>query len=182
MSLLLLLLLELRVGNIEANRRSLDRCGLALELDALGIPRTELRQWVFIARYTSQYSTSLISEPDRDGSVSYGIFQMSDRIWCQSKTNQITSENICKVLCEDLLSDDIKESVMCAQIAKHEMGWTPWPAHRLSLFANPPSIDDCFTRDPLNRTANANPTAQLDFSDINRRIGLSDPTSKREFL
>lgn len=180
----LVLLVQLRLDNRAVSARVMDRCSLALEMDALGVPRSDLARWVFLALDSSEFRTDLVSEANKQDVRRYGIFQLDDSIWCKSKKN-IKSQNICKINCEELLSDEIKESVRCAQIAKHEQGWLPWPGHRHYLFAHPRSIDDCFTEPHVNRTAAdtaSPPVSLLDSSNTSNNIGLADECNKREFI
>lgn len=180
----LVLLVQLRLQNGTVSAKVMDRCSLALAMDALGVPRTDLARWVFLALDSSEFRTDLVSEADEQDVRRYGIFQLDDSIWCKSKNN-IKSQNKCKINCEELLSDDIEESVICAQIAKSEQGWLPWPGHRHHLFANPRSIDYCFTEPHVNRTAAETPPppeALLDLSNTSNNIGLADGSTKREFM
>ncbi|KAH8394832.1 hypothetical protein KR222_007607, partial [Zaprionus bogoriensis] len=142
-AILSLLLLQLKLTAGAGGERVLDRCTLAREMDALGVPRSDLARWVFLAEDSNGFHTDLISKPDVHGVRRWGLFQMNDKNWCKSKFHK--SQNICKKDCEKLLGSDIKDAVKCALIAKHEQGWLPWPRHTHYLFAHPESIEDCFT-------------------------------------
>lgn len=179
----LVLLVQLRLLNRTVSAIMMERCSLALAMDALGVARYDLARWVFLARDSSEFRTDLVSNANNQEVRRYGIFQLDDSVWCKSKNN-INSQNICKINCEELLSDDIEESVRCAQIAKHEQGWLPWPGHRHYLFANPQSIDDCFTEPHVNRTAAENsalPIDLLNLSNTRNSLGIEGQSTKREF-
>lgn len=178
----LVLLVQLKLQNRTVSAKVMDRCSLALAMDALGVPRSDLARYVFLALDSSQFRTDLVSEADEQDVRRYGIFQLDDRIWCKSKNN-IKSLNICNINCEELLSDDIEESVICAQIAMAVQDWLPRPQYSHYLFENPQNIDDCFTELHFNRTAAGSPSPLvLDLSNTSNNIGLADGYNKREFL
>lgn len=176
----LVLLVQLRLHNSTVRAKVMDRCSVALATDALGVPRDELAQWVFLALDSSEFRTDLVSKANKQDVRRYGIFQLDDSVWCKSKNN-INSQNICKINCEDFLSDDIKESVRCAQVAKHEQGWLPWPGHSHYLFANPRSIDDCFTGPHVNRTAIENPPLPVELPNTRNNLGVANECTKGDF-
>lgn len=178
-------LLLLRLDKVAAEIQ-LDRCSLAQQMDALGVPRHDLARWVFLAADASDYRTQLVSQPNASGIRSYGIFQLDNVSWCQEKDGPI-SKNLCKMDCDLLLSENIRDSVLCAEIAKYEMGWLPWPGHRHYYFAHLPSIDDCFeqqTADNKEGSVNGTTTEQLHqlHSRIGHNIGLPNLQHKSEFL
>ncbi|XP_034476744.1 kelch-like protein 40b isoform X1 [Drosophila innubila] len=140
--LTLLAVLQVFLGGTEG-ARILDRCTLALEMDELGVPRSDLARWVFIADSASSFRTEVISQPNPDGSKNYGLFQISNRYWCQSLPG-IPSKNICNVNCDQLLTDNIKASVDCVLKIKEREGWNPWPALNDFESFGMTSIDDCF--------------------------------------
>lgn len=186
----LMQLLLLRIDKV-ASQIQLDRCSLAQQMDALGVPRHDLARWVFLAADASDYRTQLVSQPNASGIRSYGIFQLDNLSWCQERNGPI-SKNLCKMHCDLLLSENIRDSVLCAEIAKYEVGWLPWPGHRHYLFAHPPSIDDCFEEQTadhkegsVNGTAMGGTTTeqlrQL-HSTVGHNIGVPDLQHKSEFL
>ncbi|XP_017063418.1 lysozyme X [Drosophila eugracilis] len=139
--------------------RTMDRCSLAREMASMGIPRDQLAKWACIAERESNYRTSVVGPPNSDGSNDYGIFQINDRYWCQPSNGKF-SHNGCDVDCDELLSDDITESVKCAQTVLREHGfpaWTTWKYCNGYL----PSIDDCF---PSGFSANQNAYSSALFS------------------
>ncbi|XP_037941604.1 lysozyme P-like [Teleopsis dalmanni] len=122
--------------------RVLSRCDLAREMHKLGVLKQELPVWVCIARYESKYNTSAIGRLNGNWSNDFGIFQISDRFWCVSSPNR-TSLNLCAVDCKLLLSDDIRESVRCAQTVKKLQGWKAWAVYR-ACNRILPNVNECF--------------------------------------
>ncbi|XP_017103995.2 lysozyme S [Drosophila bipectinata] len=121
--------------------RTLDRCSLAREMSNLGVPRDQLDKWTCIAQHESDYRTWVVGPANSDGSNDYGIFQINDLYWCQPEGR--FSYNECGLSCNDLLSDDITNSVRCAQKVLSQQGWGAWSVwHYCSGWL--PSIDECF--------------------------------------
>ncbi|XP_075165006.1 inactive lysozyme 1A-like [Haematobia irritans] len=124
--------------------RILNRCSLAKEMYAMGVPKTELPHWVCIAKYESSFRTGVVGPTNANGSKDYGIFQINNKYWCHSKKNNRHSHNQCKVDCNDLLSDNIKKSVACARKIKAQQGWRAWMAWQKHCNQPLPNINDCF--------------------------------------
>ncbi|XP_037813933.1 lysozyme 1B [Lucilia sericata] len=122
--------------------KTFTRCSLARAMYALGVPKSELARWTCIAKYESHYRTHVVGPANTDGSHDYGIFQINDRYWCKP-SNGRSSHNGCNVYCDDLLEDDISESVYCAQHVKSKQGWSAWTTWA-KCNGNLPSIDECF--------------------------------------
>ncbi|XP_050741955.1 lysozyme S [Drosophila biarmipes] len=121
--------------------RTLDRCSLAREMSDLGVPRDQLDKWTCIAQHESDYRTWVVGPANSDGSNDYGIFQINDLYWCQADGR--FSYNECGLSCNSLLSDDITNSVRCAQKVLSQQGWSAWSVwHYCSGWL--PSIDECF--------------------------------------
>ncbi|XP_020801517.1 lysozyme S [Drosophila serrata] len=121
--------------------RTLDRCSLAREMSNLGVPRDQLDKWTCIAQHESDYRTWVVGPPNWDGSNDYGIFQINDLYWCQADGR--FSYNECGLSCNALLTDDITNSVRCAQKVLSQQGWSAWAVwHYCSGWL--PSIDECF--------------------------------------
>ncbi|XP_034103467.1 lysozyme E-like [Drosophila albomicans] len=119
--------------------RNMDRCSLAREMSNLGVPRDQLARWTCIADQKSNYRTSAVGPKNSDGSQDYGIFQISSLFWCQPANGRF-SHNECSINCKDLVTDDITNSVRCAQKILGKQGWSAWAGCDGSL----PSIDGCF--------------------------------------
>ncbi|XP_017104049.2 lysozyme X-like [Drosophila bipectinata] len=122
--------------------RTMDRCSLAREMSARGIPRGELARWACIAEHESSYRTGVVGPANSDGSNDYGIFQINDLYWCQPPSGKF-SHNGCHINCNDLLTDDITNSVRCAQTVLGAQGWSAWSTWHFCS-GNLPPIDDCF--------------------------------------
>ena len=126
--------------------RILNRCSLAQELLKFGIAKQDLAIWSCIASFESRFNTSAIAHNGK-WSTDYGLFQISDRYWCQTDNLHETrhSENRCKIDCQRLLSDDIRESVRCALIVKKLQGWRVWAAFNgICGRRKLNEIDECF--------------------------------------
>ncbi|XP_017059465.1 lysozyme X [Drosophila ficusphila] len=129
--------------------RTMDRCSLAREMYRLGVPKSQLARWTCIARHESDYRTHVVGPPNSDGSNDYGIFQINDRYWCQPASGKYSS-NGCNINCNELLTDNIRNSVRCAQKVQGEQGWTAWATWEYC--SGPlPSIDDCFNCNSYER-------------------------------
>ncbi|EDW76969.1 uncharacterized protein Dwil_GK12043 [Drosophila willistoni] len=122
--------------------RTLNRCTLAREMAARGVPRDQLARWACIAQRESDYRTWVVGPANSDGSNDYGIFQLNNLYWCQPANGRF-SHNGCRISCNDLLTDDITNSVRCAQRVLSEQGWGAWSTWRFCN-GNLPSINDCF--------------------------------------
>ncbi|XP_030375509.1 lysozyme D-like [Scaptodrosophila lebanonensis] len=122
--------------------RTMDRCSLAKEMSALGVPRDQLARWTCIAEHESSYRTGVVGPTNSNGSNDYGIFQINNYYWCQPADGRF-SYNECSLSCNALLTDDITNSVRCAQKIQGQQGWTAWSTwHYCS--GSLPSIDSCF--------------------------------------
>jgi len=121
--------------------RKLDRCSLAREMANLGVPRDQLSMWTCIAEHESSYRTGITGKKNKNGTNDYGIFQINNKYWCLSDTR--SSHNMCKISCNDLLTDDITNSVRCARKVQEKQGWKAWSTLKFCE-GNLPSIDDCF--------------------------------------
>jgi len=122
--------------------RKMDRCSLAKEMDKLGVPRDQLAKWACIAERESSFKTDAVGRSNPDGSISYGIFQLNDLYWCQS-SNKKFSHNSCGTSCNEILKDDINQSVRCAQKVLAQQGWSAWSSWK-SCSEGLLSIDSCF--------------------------------------
>ncbi|EDW00906.1 lysozyme P [Drosophila grimshawi] len=155
----LLMVLQLILAGTAEGQRILDRCTLAVKMDELGVPRDELARYVFIARELSNFRTNAVSSPDPQNYRNYGIFQISDGWWCLSD-KRLSTINICKVDCEQLLSDNIRASVKCAQEIKKTHGWDAWQNVMVRYDeSGQTSVDDCFPEETSVQVSTANDTA-----------------------
>ena len=122
--------------------KTFTRCSLAKEMARLGVPRSELPQWVCIAKHESSYRTGVVGPTNKNGSNDYGIFQINNYYWCKPANGRF-SHNECKVSCNSLLTDDITASVKCARQVKRQQGFTAWSTWKYCKGPQP-SINDCF--------------------------------------
>ncbi|XP_055906822.1 lysozyme 1B-like [Eupeodes corollae] len=120
------------------------KCELARAMYRLGVPKSELRDWVCLAKGESSYNTKAINHSNSDGSSDWGIFQVNDRYWCKPSDRRQQSENICKVSCNDLMQDNITKAVKCARVIKKEQGFEAWVAWTGKCRTYKPSIKECF--------------------------------------
>lgn len=115
-----------------AQTRRLQPCELAGQLYILDIPKVELPLWLCIAEFESRFNTDVIGNRNQDGSLDYGIFQISDKFWCKPKnvsTIMYHYYNECDVDCVDLIKDDITQAVKCAKRIKQKQGWNAWSVY-----------------------------------------------------
>uniref|UniRef100_A0A8C6Z3L0 lysozyme n=1 Tax=Nothoprocta perdicaria TaxID=30464 RepID=A0A8C6Z3L0_NOTPE len=101
--------------------KALGRCQLAQLLQELdGYRGYSLADWLCMAFYESNFDTAAKSV-NADGSTSFGIFQINNRLWCTDERSP--SENLCRVACTDLLTSDITDDIICAKkIVRHPQG------------------------------------------------------------
>jgi len=126
-----------------------DRCQLARDLrDRFKFPASDISQWVCLARWESNYNTSAVGSLNWDGSWDHGLFQISDAYWCSRSG---PADGACWVTCDDLRSDDIYSSVICAKriFKQHQRltgnGFNAWVAWRQHCQGDTDSYTaDCF--------------------------------------
>ncbi|XP_037813930.1 lysozyme P-like [Lucilia sericata] len=104
------------------------RCSFIREMSSLGVPKDDLARWACIARHESSFDTTVIkAQNSPKDSQDYGVFQINDKYWCKPSSGHF-SYNMCKVSCNDLLSDDINASMTCALKVLGQQGWSAWPS------------------------------------------------------
>ncbi|XP_012647047.2 sperm acrosome membrane-associated protein 3 [Microcebus murinus] len=127
--LALALLLSCLLPSSEA--KVFSRCELARELQDYGLDGYRgysLAEWVCLAYFTSGFNTAAVDH-EADGSTNNGIFQINSRKWCKNLTPQAI--NRCRMYCSDLLSSDLKDTVICAmKIVQEPLGMGSWEAWR----------------------------------------------------
>ncbi|KAL0278123.1 UNVERIFIED_CONTAM: hypothetical protein PYX00_000032 [Menopon gallinae] len=112
--------------------KTYERCELARELKNVhGVTSMrELATWVCIAYHESRYKTDAVNRQNPDGSADYGIFQINNRYWCSPPGTG------CKITCQSLLTDSIKEDFKCSKkvFAEHQKisgdGFTAWTTYK----------------------------------------------------
>lgn len=91
--------------------RIFDRCELARELrEKQNIPVEKVGNWVCLARFASDYTTSHSNDEHR------GIF-LIHKSWCDG------SAIGCDITCDKLLDDDISDDVTCMKQIHTELGY-----------------------------------------------------------
>ncbi|XP_073812669.1 lysozyme 1B-like [Musca autumnalis] len=114
----------------EAQTRRLQPCEFAGQLYILDIPKEELPLWLCIVQYESRFNTHVIGSRNTDGSLDYGIFQISDKYWCRPPKEPLFHYfNECNVDCMDLMQDDITAAVQCAKLIRKQQGWSAWSVY-----------------------------------------------------
>ncbi|KAL1132687.1 hypothetical protein AAG570_010639 [Ranatra chinensis] len=115
-------------------------CQLAKELIKDGVPMKDVPDWLCLAKAVSQMDTSRTTGPAKDGSYSYGIFQIPSNEWC-TKGKQ---GNKCNVKCEDLVAGSLLPSVQCSQLIYSQKGFQFWDGWVKSCKDKPlPDIHGC---------------------------------------
>ncbi|XP_022235554.1 uncharacterized protein LOC111083356, partial [Limulus polyphemus] len=76
--------------------------------------------------WESRYDTS-VEKRNSDGTANHGLFQISDRYWCQS-SQRSPSINICQLSCNELRDDDIYDDVNCVLEMFHRHEFNIWPS------------------------------------------------------
>lgn len=133
-----LLLIALVVLADRSTGKVFTRCSLAKELKRLGVAVSDIPYYVCIAKRESKYNTNA----GADGHEKfYGLFQISGYDWCSPSSNSY-SQNFCKVNCNNLLTNDISESIKCAQLIKKKQGWQAWSGYKACK--SPVEVQDCF--------------------------------------
>ncbi|XP_044741902.1 lysozyme-like [Chrysoperla carnea] len=123
-------------------------CELATELsNKFDMKYKEIQNWVCIAKTSSNFDTSRKEHFSKKRIYYHGLFMISDRYWCSHGANR-TQENICKVRCSELRSDDIAASVNCARTIYKEGGnsYKRWGKTAKDCKNNLPNLRHCFTK------------------------------------
>ncbi|XP_003793632.1 alpha-lactalbumin [Otolemur garnettii] len=84
-------------------------------------------EWMCTLFHTSAFNTGAIVQ--NDGSTEYGLFQISDKLWCKSKQTP-HSRNICGISCDKLLDNDLTDDIKCAKKILDIKGIDYWLAHK----------------------------------------------------
>ncbi|XP_069161129.1 lysozyme C-like [Procambarus clarkii] len=88
-----------------------EKCELATVLEKThNMTRGEVKKWVCIAQYESTFNTTAVNHGNWDGSKDYGLFQLSNKFWCDDARK---GKNVCRIPCTDLLDDDLTDDLAC---------------------------------------------------------------------
>uniref|UniRef100_A0A1I8MJ59 lysozyme n=1 Tax=Musca domestica TaxID=7370 RepID=A0A1I8MJ59_MUSDO len=132
------------------------RCSLAQELYSKHrFPLQDIATWVCIAEHQSSLDTRAVGRNNGDGSVNYGLFQISDRYWCSDVAPQ---EKACKMACQKLMDDDLTDDVACVRTIYDEHtrisgdGFNAWVVYSTRCQnQNIEHIRQCFDSKVLDR-------------------------------
>ncbi|KAM5289232.1 alpha-lactalbumin [Ctenodactylus gundi] len=104
------------------------KCELSQALKALdGHRGVTLAEWICIIFHMTGYDTQTIVK--NNGSRDYGLFQISDKDWCESSQSP-QSRNLCGISCDEFLDDDLTNDIMCAKKILEREGIDRWLAHK----------------------------------------------------
>ena len=119
------------------------QCEAARQLVIARISRSFISNWVCLMKYESGMNTHLVTGPKRGSSYSYGILQINSAEWC---TRGHRGGN-CDKRCEDYLSDDIQEDIVCAKKIFDQHGFKAWDGWVKNCKNKPlPNLAHCFRR------------------------------------
>ncbi|XP_055910463.1 lysozyme c-1-like [Eupeodes corollae] len=108
----------------------------------MGIPRSDLPDWVCLVRYESNFKTTA-TNTNKNKTKDWGIFQINDRWWCKPDDGR-QSHNGCNINCSSLLKDDITAAVNCAKRVKKEQGFKAWYGWKSHCQTTKISVNECF--------------------------------------
>uniref|UniRef100_A0A8D2JH31 Glycosyl hydrolases family 22 (GH22) domain-containing protein n=1 Tax=Varanus komodoensis TaxID=61221 RepID=A0A8D2JH31_VARKO len=108
------------------------RCELAHVLKNNGMDNYagySLANWICMTFFETGFDTEAVDH-HKDGTKDYGIFHINNGWWC--KDEDTMSENLCTMLCSDLLTPNIEDDITCAKrIVKDPQGMGSWYAKAL---------------------------------------------------
>uniref|UniRef100_A0A1A9VFF1 lysozyme n=1 Tax=Glossina austeni TaxID=7395 RepID=A0A1A9VFF1_GLOAU len=102
------------------------RCELARELyEEHNIPIEQVATWICIAQHESHFNTSAVGHRDGDGSIAYGLFQISNLRRCSNKRYGLNR------LIDDNITDDVEciKRIYKEHAALFGGGFTAWTAY-----------------------------------------------------
>ena len=95
---------------------------------------TNFNSGVCLARWESEYDSSVIGKLNWDGSEDHGLFQISDKWWCARKEEDRWDKG-CLITCDKLRDDDLEDDIRCVKTIYQERknmrdcgfcAWTAW--------------------------------------------------------
>lgn len=117
------------------------QCEAARQLAIARISRSFISNWVCLMKYESRMDTHLVTGPKRGSSYSYGILQINSAEWCTRGHRG----GKCNKRCEDYLSDDIQEDIVCAKKIFDQHGFKAWDGWVKNCKNKPlPNLAHCF--------------------------------------
>ncbi|KAI1299250.1 Lysozyme [Halotydeus destructor] len=98
-------------------------CALANELVSVyRFKRNTIYDWVCLVEAESTFETDVLGKLNQDGSIDYGLFQISDAYWC-SPPGPFSE---CNVDCSKLIDDDLRDDVRCVRVIYKRHGFSAW--------------------------------------------------------
>ena len=88
------------------SKKTYERCELARELYSLGLPKSQLPDWLCLIEHESTYRTWVTHYNDYDGSIDNGLYQINSAYWCKAPTGP-SFANVCKTPCDSELKISI---------------------------------------------------------------------------
>ncbi|XP_045619850.1 lysozyme C [Procambarus clarkii] len=120
-----------------------EKCELATVLEKThNMTRGEVKKWVCIAQYESTFNTTAVNHGNWDGSKDYGLFQLSNKFWCDDARK---GKNVCRIPCTDLLDDDLTDDLAC--IKKIIRDTEQWKGKGTAFTAWVAYVSKCQNRD-----------------------------------
>lgn len=128
------------------------KCELAKELRYThNLPKDQIHTWICIAQALSRLDTAVEAPKNSDGSSSHGLFQISDKFWCD--VNGIGKG--CNINCASLRDGDITDDIQCVKMIFNDHqhlfgnGFQAWaPYEHYCKYERPESLSECFANEP----------------------------------
>ncbi|XP_040575751.1 lysozyme C, milk isozyme [Lepeophtheirus salmonis] len=74
--------------------------------------RSSVNDWLCLTYWESQFNSSAIGRLNKDGSLDYGLFQLSNKYWCHEKRRG----KACNVQCnKDFTDGDLEDDMKCVE-------------------------------------------------------------------
>lgn len=140
------LLNEMSDVNVDPSMLSTFYCVVSKIARVLHLEKSSIKFMPYI-------DTKLVTGPDENDYYSYGIFQFDGELHCQQENNA-TSANICEIECEKFLTDDITDTMRCAEKLYKISGLASWKDFKMDRCNGKlQKIDHCFN-ETVNETKN----------------------------
>jgi hypothetical protein len=106
-------------------------CSFAVEIQSKGVLKNDIHKHVCVAFYKGNFRT------DFNSTKSYGIYAIKDE-WCKDGDG-----GICNVKCSDLLNENIKDDIECAEKIIEQRSVKAW-GEEISCNHLRTPVDQCF--------------------------------------
>ncbi|XP_057670255.1 lysozyme-like [Diorhabda carinulata] len=117
------------VSIAEVDGKIYTKCGLTRELVQLGFSRSLVGNWVCLIESESGKDTSK-QVNKANGGQALGLFQINSKDWCKYGK----AGGKCRIKCENLIDEDIRDDAKCALIVQAELGFNAWDGWRRSCY------------------------------------------------